>query len=112
MDEIVESLPAGTRILDLACGRGSFLAGKALTVRTDRERPPDHLSGEYVEADASRLPFRAGSFHAVICNHGLEHFDNLADALSVAMDACMWPCRMRPPSRTGCIDGYFRAEGT
>jgi len=95
MDEIVECLPAGTRVLDLACGPGSFLAGKALTVRADRERPPDHLSGEYVEADASRLPFRAGSFHAVICNHGLEHFDNLADAISeigrvVRRDGCLY----------------------
>jgi|SRR5580700_2083122 SAM-dependent methyltransferase len=110
MDEIVESLPAGTRILDLACGRGSFLAGKALTVRTDRERPPDHLSGEYVEADASRLPFRAGSFHAVICNHGLEHFDNLADALSeiarvVRRDGCLY---VAVPDASTVTDRLYR----
>ena len=95
MQEIVGSLPAGTRILDLACERGSFSAGAALTVRTDHEPPADRLSGEYVEADASSLPFRDESFHAVICNHGLEHFDNLADALSeigrvVRRDGCLY----------------------
>jgi SAM-dependent methyltransferase len=95
MQEIVGSLPAGTRILDLACGRGSFSEGAALTVRTDREPPADRLSGEYVEADASSLPFRDESFHAVICNHGLEHFDNLAGALSeiarvVRRDGCLY----------------------
>jgi SAM-dependent methyltransferase len=110
MDEIVESLPAGTRILDLACGRGSFFAGKALTVRTDCERPPDHLSGEYVEADASRLPFRAGSFHAIICNHGLEHFENLADALSeigrvVRRDGCLY---VAVPDASTLTDRLYR----
>src|ERR1700683_1126670 len=95
MDEIVECLPAGTRILDLACGPGSFLAGKALTVRPDVARRQDRLSGEYVEADASRLPFRSGSFHAVICNHGLEHFDNLPDSIAeigrvVRRDGCLY----------------------
>jgi SAM-dependent methyltransferase len=110
MDEIVESLPAGTRILDLACGRGSFFAGKALTVRTDCERPPDHLSGEYVEADASRLPFRAGSFQAVICNHGLEHFDNLPDAIGeigrvVRRDGCLY---VAVPDASTVTDRLYR----
>lgn len=110
MDEIVECLPAGARILDLACGRGSFLAGKALTVRADREPPPDRLSGEYVEADASRLPFRTGSFHAVICNHGLEHFDNLAEAISeigrvVRRDGCLY---VAVPDASTVTDRLYR----
>jgi len=110
MDEIVERLPAGTRVLDLACGPGSFLAGKALTVRMDRNRPPQHHSGEFVEGEASRLPFRAGSFHAVICNHGLEHFDNLADAIAeigrvVRRDGCLY---VAVPDASTVTDRLYR----
>jgi SAM-dependent methyltransferase len=110
MQEIVGCLPAGTRILDLACGRGSFSAGEALAVRTDREQPPDRLSGEYVEADASCLPFPAASFHAVICNHGLEHFDNLADSISeigrvVRSDGCLY---VAVPDASTLTDRLYR----
>jgi SAM-dependent methyltransferase len=35
----------------------------------------------FVQADAARLPFADGTFAAVISNHSLEHFDDLAGAL-------------------------------
>jgi SAM-dependent methyltransferase len=35
-----------------------------------------------VQADAARLPFADGTFAAIVSNHSLEHFDDLAGALS------------------------------
>jgi Methyltransferase domain len=80
--EIINHLPPDARVLDLGCGRGSFPAVGALTVRVDRERPSNFDSGEFVEADAGALPFAPQSFHAIIANHSLEHFDNLSGAIA------------------------------
>jgi SAM-dependent methyltransferase len=80
MHEILSSLPAGARILDLGCAQGSFpqTATAASVVRVDRE-PPRVVAGldQFTQADAARLPFRDHVFDAVIANHSLEHFDNL-----------------------------------
>jgi ubiquinone/menaquinone biosynthesis C-methylase UbiE len=35
----------------------------------------------FVQGDAARLPFADKTFAAVISNHSLEHFDDLAGAL-------------------------------
>lgn len=76
MDEILRHLSAGARVLDLGSQRGSFARPAGVTtVRLDREGAPDVL------ADAAQLPFRDGSFDAVIANHSLEHFDQLDAAI-------------------------------
>jgi SAM-dependent methyltransferase len=84
MHEILKTLPAGSRVLDLGCAEGSFPeeATLASIVRVDREAPGDRSGGTpFVQADAATLPFADRTFAAVISNHSLEHFDNLAGAL-------------------------------
>ncbi|HEY3741926.1 MAG TPA: class I SAM-dependent methyltransferase [Bryobacteraceae bacterium] len=84
MDEILSSLRPGMLVLDLGSSKGSFArdATLATTVRVDREVPSE-LAGQglIIEADAAALPFADGCFAAVIMNHSLEHFDDLAGAL-------------------------------
>jgi SAM-dependent methyltransferase len=76
VDEILRSLPAGTRVLDLGSGAGSFPASMttATVIRLDREV---RTRGPAVTGDAARLPFASGAFQAVIANHTFEHFDDL-----------------------------------
>ncbi len=80
---MLRNLPRRARVLDLGCAGGSFDdAGRdLLVVRIDLERDSRHPSN-FAQADAARLPFPSGSFQAVISNHSLEHFDNLAACLS------------------------------
>jgi len=83
---------SGAKLLDVACGPG-FVAAKA------RERGVDavgidfspemigvaralHAGVEYRLADADALPFADRSFHAVVANFGLHHFENPRKALS------------------------------
>lgn len=85
MHEILKHLPANSRVLDLGCAAGSFPrnATSAEVVRLDlagvKHRPDGAL---YVQADAASLPFKDHSFAAVISNHSLEHFEDLAGVLS------------------------------
>jgi SAM-dependent methyltransferase len=76
---LIDSLPPGSRVLDLGARSGSFFTKRAdlLVVRVDLEPPGSRKAGEYVAADAARLPLAAGSFDAVISNHSLEHFVEL-----------------------------------
>jgi SAM-dependent methyltransferase len=78
MQEILNQLAAGSRVLDLGCDEGSFPASRtgATTVRLDRDMPKRSDSA-FVQGDATLLPFAGGSFAAVISNHSLEHFENL-----------------------------------
>lgn len=84
MHEILRSLSPHSLVLDLGSGRGSFdpTDYSIRTVRVDREIRPPHISGCFLQADAAHLPFRDRVFDAVICNHSLEHFEQLEDALS------------------------------
>jgi SAM-dependent methyltransferase len=76
MFELLESLPAFARVLDLGARSGSFESprGDLTIVRLDLEIPAVRRSGAYVSADAARMPFRDAVFDAVISNHSLEHF--------------------------------------
>lgn len=82
MNELLESLSPGAVVLDLGCAAGSFrTAGACTIVRLDLEIPNSRASN-FVQADASGLPFRSQCFDAIVSNHSLEHFENLASALA------------------------------
>lgn len=82
MHEILRSLPAGARVLDLGCQEGSFPGDwtEATVVRLDRDAPR-RCGADFVQGDAGLLPVAEGSFAAVIANHSLEHFDDLEGVL-------------------------------
>ncbi len=82
MHEILENLLPGARVLDLGARGGSFDAGyfpHLFVVSADLEASPANRNP--VTADAAALPFASHSFHAVIANHSLEHFERLKPAL-------------------------------
>lgn len=82
MHEILATIGPGARVLDLGSGPGSFDAntGQFIAFRADLDRP--HApAANFTQADAARLPFRDHAFDAVISNHSLEHFEDLAGAL-------------------------------
>lgn len=71
MQEILAGLSDGSRVLDLGSRYGSFRAPAGIQVaQLDLDPQP---GGDFVQADARRLPFRDGTFDAVISNHSLEH---------------------------------------
>lgn len=77
MHEILRAMGAGCRVLDLGCKEGSFgieCCPDAQIVRLDRLFTT--TGADFVQADAARLPFRNGTFDAVIANHCLEHMDD------------------------------------
>lgn len=82
MREILNGLPAASVVLDIGSGNGSFDAAPFpfTVVRADIAVP--HLRrGSFVICSAAALPFRSHSFRAVISNHSLEHFEDLAGSL-------------------------------
>ncbi len=84
MHEILSVLPKDSFVVDLGCDQGSFEAHSTSgqVIRLDHQL--DSVGpGEFgVRSDASRLPFGTGSIDAIIANHSLEHFDDLAGCLS------------------------------
>ena len=83
MDEVLFRLPHGSWVLDLGSGRGSFNPRdyRLRAVRADLGSPAPGPDAWAVRADARQLPFRNHSFEAVVCNHSLEHFQELEPAL-------------------------------
>lgn len=81
--EILENLGPGRRVLDLGSGAGSFPSTGApfIAIRADLDQPGSPAAN-FVQADAAHLPFRSGTFDALISNHSLEHFHDLAGALA------------------------------
>ena len=79
MHEILLHLRASQYVLDLGCGTGSFNRRNYpfTTIRVDLSRD----GNVSVQAKAAQLPFKDRLFDAVICNHSLEHFENLGGAL-------------------------------
>lgn len=83
MDQILDRLPKGSWVLDLGSGKGSFHPPhyRVRAVRVDLAAPQAGPDAWAVKADARQLPFRQGTFDAVICNHSLEHFSDLERSL-------------------------------
>lgn len=82
MHDILKTLPPGSTVLDLGSGAGSFRAEAFLLtiVRADLETPATPPRN-FVVCSASSLPFPDRSFRALILNHSLEHFQDLAESL-------------------------------
>ena len=79
------ALPAGSRVLDLACGtgdlsraatrRGHTVVGTDLSagmLASNRARTP------LVESDGGRLSFADGAFDGLVCGYALRNFTDLA----------------------------------
>ena len=91
MTELISSLPAGARVLDLGAAAGSFSTSRRdiLVFRLDLEPlgeapsgvRPGSGSGAWVAADAARMPFASASFDLVVANHSLEHFTLLEETI-------------------------------
>src|SRR5260370_10465423 len=89
-------LPAGSRVLDACCGfgyLGRFIAdvygGEIVfcdlsqqQLVTLRERLPRSLSGSAVAADVTRMPYRPGTFDAIVGNSFLHHLPDVPAALA------------------------------
>src|SRR5882672_11692745 len=88
-----------TRVLEIAAGTGvvtrtlaSVLPERVSIVATDLNRPMlDHASAlgtrrpvEWRQADAMQLPFRDGTFDAVVCQFGVMFFPEKSKAFSEA----------------------------
>jgi ubiquinone/menaquinone biosynthesis C-methylase UbiE len=83
----------GERVLELGCGGGGFLSACAgrrrpgLIVGLDVNRTATTLACRLAPAavvalaDAVRLPFRDGAFHAVVAQHLIEHFERPDEVL-------------------------------
>lgn len=82
------SLPAGAKVLDLACGTGlvarharTQISADGLVVGADVNRAMLSVAGsvgptgiDWVAATAPRLPFAESSFTAVLCQQGFQFF--------------------------------------
>lgn len=76
------------RVLDIGCSFGIILEqvtpadGLGVGVDMDRSLGRDAPNLLFARADGENLPFDAGSFDIVICNHVYEHTDNAQKLLS------------------------------
>ena len=117
MEEILDHLPPGSRVLDLGSRDGSFLASaypRLILIAADLFLPNKIQEGiRFVQTDASSLPFASRSFDAIILNHTLEHFERLKPALQeigrvIRPDGAIYvPSRMRPLSAIAFIASSF-----
>ena len=79
----------GTRVLDVACGRGhlaELLAADHEVVGCDvavmAGRRGSSRTVLYCEGNLEELPFRDGAFDTVVSTHTLEHVQHLTEALT------------------------------
>ncbi len=85
MDHLIRDLPASSRVLDLGSGGGSFDYGstKSGIVAMDVSFPAGAQEAlGRICANSSAIPLRTRSVDLVVCNHTLEHFEQLDSSLS------------------------------
>ena len=81
-DRLAAAVPAGARVLDLACGDGALLSRIPGAIGVDLS--PHELalaSGVVVRARAQALPFADRSFDVVTCHLALMLFDDLEQVM-------------------------------
>ena len=84
---LIDTLPAGARVLDLGAGGGTFPYAEypdlVIAAAELRPRPGSaaRFAGRLVNASASALPFRTAAFDLVVAHWLFEHVDNLAGTL-------------------------------
>jgi SAM-dependent methyltransferase len=88
-------LVPGSSILDVGCGHGARLAPLASSYRlTGVDLSAQNLQHarthgfEAVQADARRLPFRDGTFDAVVSSEVIQHFDDAAPYVREMVRVC------------------------
>lgn len=84
MDELVRSLSPESFVLDLGAGPGSFdyqsTAARVLAADLSFPASAQAASGRIL-SPADSLPLQSESCDVVICNHTLEHFENLPSCI-------------------------------
>jgi SAM-dependent methyltransferase len=84
--EVLKILPREAVILDIGSARGSFagsaVCGSVIRIDLGRMSPSDAPNVSHVQADAARLPIRDSSIDYAVCNHSLEHMDDLHGVLA------------------------------
>jgi SAM-dependent methyltransferase len=91
-DELVEIVRPGDRVLDVACGtgivarraaaRGAKVVGADLNGQMLAVARAAEPAIEWIEADATALPFPDGAFDAVLCQQGLQFMPDPAAAVT------------------------------
>lgn len=95
-------LPAGSRVLDVACGNGNASLAAArrfcnttgidyvpeLLARARERARAERLDIEFVEGDAENLPFADGAFDTVLSTFGVMFAPNQARAASELLRVC------------------------
>jgi demethylmenaquinone methyltransferase/2-methoxy-6-polyprenyl-1,4-benzoquinol methylase len=85
------ALPAGARILDLACGTGDLSRAAVsrghVVIGTDLSAgmlAANQAQAPLVESDGSRLSFADGTFDGLVCGYALRNFTDLSATFAEA----------------------------
>jgi demethylmenaquinone methyltransferase/2-methoxy-6-polyprenyl-1,4-benzoquinol methylase len=99
------ALPAGARILDLACGTGDLTRAAAsrghVVIGTDLSAgmlAANQAHAPLVESDGSRLSFADGTFDGLVCGYALRNFTDLAATFAEAARV------LRPGGRLAALE--------